>query len=206
MGFVWDVHSIELKAVSNSAASLLSRKLKRLPSAVCSSLILFSCLGSNVELCVLETVTSIDDGLLSSLEVAQKEGLVDIVGSVYSFSHEIIARSAFNLISDANRSALLQQVVSCLIPKCLEVREEEDALPSLLLQSALNTVVLLIQGRIGYVISRRISIRDSQCDQQDWTGRCNERSYPIPALCSIEPGGKLPSASNFTRTCLSHSP
>lgn len=123
-GWEWDVDAIDLKGISKSVAELLTCKLKMLPSDVLSGIQVLSCFGSHVDFDVLEAVKNYDGAsgnvLMPALYTAQSEGLVEKAGPTFTFSHHLIQQAAFHLIPAENRVPLLEKLVSCLIPRCIE--------------------------------------------------------------------------------------
>ena len=131
-GWEWDVDAIDLKEISEGVAQLLSCKLERLPHDILSGLKVLSCFGSHVDFNVLDVVKNYDaiagPRMIPALYAARKEGLIDIAGPTFTFSHNLIQQAAFDLIPTTDRIPLLQKLASCLITQCMDVRGSDSFL------------------------------------------------------------------------------
>ncbi|KAL7541601.1 hypothetical protein ACHAXR_011054 [Thalassiosira sp. AJA248-18] len=123
-GWEWDVDAIDLKGISKSVAELLTCKLKMLRHDVLSGIQVLSCFRSHVDFDILEAVQNYDGRssttMIPALHTAQEEGLVEKAGPTYTFAHDLIQQAAFELIPSTDRVPLLQKLVSCLIPCCMQ--------------------------------------------------------------------------------------
>ena len=131
-GWEWDVDAIDMKGISKSVAELLSLKLQRLPHDVLFSMKVLSCFGSHVDQQTISIVKnfegSIGPMIIPALHVAQKEGLVEIVGPTVKFTHDLIQQAAFDLIPNVDRVPLLQRLAGCFINQCLTLVDSDSTL------------------------------------------------------------------------------
>ena len=120
----WDCDVIDLKAINSGVAVLLADQLKDLQADTLHGLQILACFGfCHVELEVLEAVNA-----RSALQFAKKGGFVDSAGSEYTFAHSIIQQAAYDTISSPDRKELLERLVACLVPLCMQNGSSEHVL------------------------------------------------------------------------------
>ncbi|KAL3802001.1 hypothetical protein HJC23_010345 [Cyclotella cryptica] len=129
-GWEWDVDAIHRKPIAKGVAELLSRKLERLPLSVSKGLQTLSCFAPRVDLRVIDAVEKYDPSdnmhLNLAIDLAKREYLVDVSGSTFSFSHELIQKAALDLIPMMDRIPMLLKLVACLVTKCSSDTTDTD--------------------------------------------------------------------------------
>lgn len=120
----WDCDVIDLKAINRGVAVLLADQLKDLQADMQHGLQILACFGfCHVDIEVLEAVNA-----MSALQFAKKEGFVDSAGTEYTFAHSIIQQAAYDMISYPDRKELLERLVACLVPRCMQKGSSDHVL------------------------------------------------------------------------------
>jgi len=120
----WDCDVIDLKAINRGVALLLADQLKDLQADIQHGLQILACFGfCHVDIEVLEAVNA-----MSALQFAKKEGFVDSAGTQYTFAHSIIQQAAYDMISSPERKELLERLVTCLVPQCMQKGSSDHVL------------------------------------------------------------------------------
>jgi len=118
----WDTKVIDSKGVSDSAVKLMTRQILTFPAKTQNALKLIACLGSYTDECVLSAITADDNSgsqqenshvwepitsgyneLMSSLQLAIRQGIIVHTESKYKFTHDSFQHAAYSLISETER-------------------------------------------------------------------------------------------------------
>ena len=65
---------------------------------------------------------------MSALKFAKKEGFVDSAGTEYTFAHSIIQQAAYDMNSSPEKKELLERLVACLVPLCMQQGSSDHVL------------------------------------------------------------------------------
>jgi len=121
--WVWDESMIDKQSIHEGVVELPTRKLVHLPNDVIETLKIASCFGFQIS---VSTIRLLDLGqfvpnMMEALDLAAKEGIVKMVGQhSYTFSHDMLQESTYNLIPVNERRPLHKVIGTCLIPPDLE--------------------------------------------------------------------------------------
>lgn len=122
----WDEELIQVRTVSDNVAKLLTRKLLRLSEHVLSSLSILSCFGSEVLESVLINVRDVcsNPDVITGLECAAAEGLVEKTKGSYRFSHDMIQKAVDDYIEPNGRQKMLLELAETLLKRTGEDRDD----------------------------------------------------------------------------------
>ena len=100
----WRIAQIERVGITENVVELLLEAIRRLPEETRDSLPVAACVGNDVSLSVLTSITSRDEPeLRAALEPAFREGLLvaDAAAGNCHFAHERVQQAAYSVLSDA---------------------------------------------------------------------------------------------------------
>jgi PAS domain S-box-containing protein len=103
--WAWDIDRIRAKSYTDNVVDLMTTKLKRFSVATQEALKQLSCLGSFVEIAILNLIhRESEEPMRTALWEAVHAGLVVGQGSGYKFLHDRIQQAAYSLIPEAQRA------------------------------------------------------------------------------------------------------
>jgi len=110
--WIWDDISIDIQMISDGVLEFLTRILQQLPQEVLQTLKVVSCLGSQVNLSVIEVLDmgQFVPDMIQSLELAIKEGIVEKAGPIFAFTHDRLSESVYALIPFKERERLHKEI------------------------------------------------------------------------------------------------
>ncbi|KAL7545824.1 hypothetical protein ACHAWF_009170 [Thalassiosira exigua] len=118
--WIWDEDVIQMKAVSNGVADLLSDRLLRLPKEVLTSLQVMSCfcvLSRELLVHVKNNVCGASD-IIAGLDPAAKELLVEKeADGSYHFVHDMVRQTVYRGIEKKERVIMLKELADTLIAR-----------------------------------------------------------------------------------------
>ena len=168
----WDENVIEMKAVSNGVADLLTSRLERLPAGVLSVLQVMSCFSGKVSLEIFLHVGDVCDSsnVTTALECARKELLVKKSNrgeqSFYTFAHDMVQNTVFGGIGEEGRLRLLKEIADTLIVKTSEERKD--------------SILFIIVGLINRVDPRHMPSSEDRVRYAKLNLLAGKKSIQIP--------------------------
>jgi len=100
----WDEEKIQSAKLLDDVASFLSSTIERLPRQVQKALFTLSCFGARSDVELLEILEQrLEMSILESLDIAVSEGMVNKVGNEYSFGHDWIQETSYNMVPFESR-------------------------------------------------------------------------------------------------------
>ncbi|KAL7552211.1 hypothetical protein ACHAWF_018095 [Thalassiosira exigua] len=125
--WIWDEDVIQMKAVSNGVADLLTDRLQRLPKDVLASLEVMSCfcvLPGDLMAHVKNNVCGVPD-LAAGLDSAETELLVKKkTDGSYHFVHDMVRQTVYGGIEKKDREVMLKELADSLISRTVEGRRD----------------------------------------------------------------------------------
>jgi len=123
----WDEEKIQSAKLLDDVASFLSSTIERLPRQVQKALFTLSCFGARSDIELIKTLEQgLEISIIGSLDVAVSEGMLNKIGSEYSFGHDWIQETSYNTVPLEERCLLHLQYGLALIHPALD--HEEDGL------------------------------------------------------------------------------
>jgi PAS domain S-box-containing protein len=145
MRWSWDLDRIHMKGYTDNVVALMVGKLTRLSVATQQDLQLLACMGSGVELALLETVSPRPAAdLLGGLWEAGQAGLIACTAHSCTFLHDRIQEAAYSLIPEEARAQ-----IHLRIGRALTASVPPETLPEMIFEivNQLNRGAHLITSR-----------------------------------------------------------
>ena len=113
----WDEKKIQCQKLSDDVAIFLTKSMESLSDDVKSSLCVLSCFGSSAESTFIKTLEKVlKMNILTNLDEAVEEGLLDKKDGLYHFSHDRIQEAAYNMIKFLDRRHFHFKYGMALVP------------------------------------------------------------------------------------------
>ncbi len=121
----WDLEKIQCQKLPEDVAMFFTNSIEALSEDVKSSLCVLSCFGSSADIAFVKTLERVlKKQLLTNLDIAAEEGLLDKKDGQYRFSHDRIQEAAYNMLNFLDRCHFHFSYGMALAP--LSVREGDD--------------------------------------------------------------------------------
>ena len=152
----WDLERIQRQKISDDVAIFLTSSIEALSVDVKSCICVISCFGSSADIAFVKLLEkSLETNLLENLDVAVKEGLLDMRDDRYYFTHDRIQEAAYTMMNDHDRCRIHFEYGMALAP----FEEDYDGI----LLTAVNQLNLAgpdaAQDRSQYVIAADLNLR-----------------------------------------------
>lgn len=106
--WVWDINSVKSVSVDDNVAELLKLKLLRLPNEIQDALKLISCFGTQVSNDIISKLCSSSENsrdIITFLDQAWEENILDRNDQGYTFAHDILQQAAYDLMSPQEKGS-----------------------------------------------------------------------------------------------------
>ena len=116
--WLWDESGIDDPSlIPDGIAELLTKKLTQLPAETVEALKIVSCIGLQIDesiITILDEANMLPCSVQKSLSLAISEGVMNKIGSHYTFSHDMLRLSAYSLIAPNEREYLHKRIGTTL--------------------------------------------------------------------------------------------
>ncbi len=96
----WDIEDVKSVSIHETVATIMSKRISRLPTVVIEALVVASCFGVKVDdqvLCSLSVFERFCD-IIPCLEHAMQEGIIEKHNETYVFAHDTIQQTVYDLL------------------------------------------------------------------------------------------------------------
>lgn len=100
----WDIEDVKGVAINETVATIMSKRISRLPVVVVEALIVASCFGVRVDKVVIGSLSGFEQfcEIIPCLEHAIQEGIIEHRSESYVFAHDTIQQTIYDLLPPEN--------------------------------------------------------------------------------------------------------